>query len=291
MTSLRTITAIFLLLCLSSASASFWVSEFTGSADAYRIERDGERILLQQLMLLQAGDTIHVDDDAAELIVINEHNESIALTRKVPPFVVPESAAPPSLLVNIGNWMTSWWHTRANQSSSTLVAVSKGMLDPTALVAVPGENFLLNGRREIFVAWAGGSSPFEVQLTTTSGELIAQAANITEYGVTLPQCNLDSGQRIELRITDALGLSVVPITVVDENQLPVPARSVIELEVPDAIRFGNLALILSGFENWRFEALQIAQAYRLRDLEQSLLNQAYPQFSEAELERALGDNE
>ena len=291
MTSLRTITAIFLLLCLSSASASFWVSEFTGSADAYRIERDGERILLQQLMLLQAGDTIHIDDDAAELIVINEHNESIAVTRKVSPFVVPESAAPPSLLVNIGNWMASWWQTRANQSSTTLVAVSKGMLDPTALVAVPSENFLLNGRRDIFVAWTGGSSPFDVQLTTTSGELIAQAAHITEYSVTLPQCNLDSGQRIELRITDAMGLSVVPITIVDEDQLPVPARSVIELEVPDAIRFGNLALILSGFENWRFEALQIAHANKIRDLEQSLLNQAYPQFNEAELARALGENE
>ena len=291
MTSLRTITAIFLLLCLSNASASFWVSEFTGSADGYRIERDGERILLQQLMLLQVGDTIHIDDDAAELIVINEHNESMALTRNVSPFVVPESAAPPSLLVNIGNWMTSWWQTRADQSSTTLVAVSKGMLDPTPLVAVPSENFLLNGHREIFVAWTGGGSPFDVQLTTTSGEVIAQATHITEYGVTLPPCKLDPGQRIELRITDALGLSVVPLMIVDENQLPVPARSLIELEVPDAIRFGNLALILSGFENWRFEALQIARAYKLRDLEQSLLSQAYPQFDEAELERALGNNE
>jgi len=291
MTSRRMITAIFLLLCLSSANASFWVSEFTGSADAYRIERDGERILLQQLMLLQAGDTIHVVDDAAELIVINEHNESIALTSDVSPFVVPESAAAPSLLVNIGNWITNWWQTRANQSSTTLVAVSKGMFDPTALVATPSDNLLLSGRREIFVAWTGGSSPFEVQLTTTSGELIARATQITEYGVTLPQCKLDSGQQIELRISDAAGLSVVSITVVDENQLPVPARSVIELEVPDAIRFGNLALILSGFDNWRFEALQLARAYKLRDLEQSLLNQSYPQFNEAELERAPGDSE
>lgn len=287
MTSRRTITAILLLFCSSSASAGLWVSEFTGSADNYRIERDGERIPLQQLMLLQAGDIVYVDDDAAELIVVNEHNESIALTHRVSPFVVPESAAPPSLLVNIGNWMTSWWQTRANQSSTTLVAVSKGMLDPTALVAVPSENFLLNGSRQIFVAWTGGSSPFEVQLTTTSGDVIAQATHITEYGITLPQSNLDSGQQIELRITDALGLSVVPITVVDENQLPVPARSIVELEVPDAIRFGNLALILSGFENWRFEALQLARAYKLRDLERSLLNQAYPRFDEAELERAL----
>ena len=291
MTSLRTISAIFLLLCLSSASASFWVSEFTGSADSYRIERGGERILLQQLMLLQAGDTIHVDVDAAELIVINEHNDSIALTREASPFVVPESAAPPSLLVNIGNWMTRWWETRANQSSTTLVAVSKGMLDPTAIVAMPSENLLLDGRREIFVTWTGGSPPFEVQLTTTSGELIAQATHVTEYGVTLPQCNLESGQRIELQITDVMGRSVVPITVVDENQLPAPARPVIELDVPDAIRFGNLALILSGFDNWRFEALQIARTYKLRDLEQRLRNQAYPQFNEAELERALGDNE
>lgn len=290
MKSLRTITALFLLLCWSGANASFWVSEFTGSADDYRIERGGEKIALQQLMLLQAGDIIHVDDEAAELFVINERNESIAVTSKVSPFVVPDSAAAPSLLVNIGNWMTSWWKTRANQSSTTLVAVSKGMLDPTALVAVASENFLLHGRRDIFVAWSGGNSPFEVQLTTTSGEAIAQASGITEYGVTLSRCNLESGQRLELRITDAFGLSVIPITVVDKNQLPTAARSIIELEVPDAIRLGNLALLLSGFEDWRFEALQLAHANKIGDLEQSLLNQVYPEFDEAELAQALSEN-
>ena len=291
MPSLRATTTLLILLGTSSASASYWVSEFTGSAESYRIERAGEEILLQQLMLLQTGDTVHIDDAGAELVVINEHSEHIALTHKVSPFVVPESAAAPSLLANIGNWIGSWWATRAQQSSTTLVAVSKGMLDPTALVAVQSENWLLPGRREIFIAWSGGSSPFDVKLTTPSGDIIAQATHITEYSVTQPQCNLDSGQRIELQITDTMGHSVIPITVVDENQLPVPARSIIELEVPDAIRFGNLALILSGFENWRFEALQLARAYKLRNLEHSLLNQAYPQFNETELERTLGDNE
>jgi len=291
MPSLRATATLLMLLGSPSASASYWVGEFTGSAENYRIERAGEEILLQQLMLLQTGDTVHIDDADAELVVINERNEHIALTNKVSPFVVPESAAAPSLLVNVGNWIESWWATRAKQSSTTLVAVSKGLFDPAALVAVQGENLLLPGRREIFIAWTGGSPPFDVTLTTPSGEIIAQVTHITEYDVTLPQRNFDSGQRIELQITDGMGHSVVPITVVDENQLPVPARAIIELEVPDAIRFGNLALILSGFENWRFEALQVARVYKLRDLEHSLLNQAYPQFDEAELERALGDNE
>ncbi len=283
----RATIVILLATAVSTVHGSYWVSEFTESPDSYRIARSSGTIPLEQLMLLETGDIIHVSDRFAMLVVINEQNERIAVTQDNSPFVVPESEAPPTLLINIRNWMASWWSTRGNQSTSTTAAVSKGALEPKTPFAAYGENWLLSGSREIYVSWSGGFPPFEVQLVDSSENVVAQVTGVQNYAVALPRYELDEGSRFDLHISDGSGSSTAAITVAGKDRLPASVQSVIDLDVPDKIRFGNVALLLSVNEGWRFEALQLAHAYRLDELESRLLNGTLPQFQPDKLDLEL----
>jgi hypothetical protein len=272
----RAFSTSALLLAASISEASFWISEFTGQPADYRLERGDTTMRPAQLMLLQAGDVIFVDDEEGRIVLLNERNERIALTRIQSPFRVPESREPPGLLANIGNWVVGWWNTRASQSSVTVSAVSRGELDPTLLVAAPVGSRLLAGTRAIRVTWQGGSPPFSVQIKSVAGELLAESQNVPDYAVTLPGCLLPEGTELELLIRGAVGESTTRISVVSDAELPLSAQSVIDLDVPDEIRFGHMALLLSGYANWRFEAQQLAHTYELRELEQRLLDGGWP---------------
>jgi hypothetical protein len=284
MSTSRAIYLVCLMLAAAAAEASFWISDFTGPAENYRLKRADKVMQPEQLMLLQAGDMIFVDDEDGSMVLVNERDEHTVLTRMRSPFTVPVSREPPGLLANIGGWVVGWWSTRASQSSITVSAVSKGELDPVPRVAVRKDNRLLAGNRAVRVAWLGGSPPFAVELRTSAGELLAQVESVSGYAVTLPACELEQGTELQLNISGTLGESVFHIAVVNDDQLPPSAQSVMGLDVPEQVRFGHLAFLLSAYENWRFEAMQLAHNYQLDQLEQRLLTGDWPEMPPSEIE-------
>lgn len=279
---IRRTSTTTLLLFATAANASYWVSDFNGSAQGYRLIRYEETLVIEQLMALQPGDTIVVDDSAGRVVIIDERNQQYGLTFENTPFVVPESAPPPQLLANVRNWVASWWNTRGNQSTSTMAAISKGGLEPEILVAASGENFLLPGKSELHLVWSGGIQPFEVSLIAESGKIHGRRADVAEHSTSLPNVDLNSGQ---FRITVSAGAAKThaTLTVVGPELLPDAARAVLDLDLPDKIRFGNLAMLLSAYDNWRFEALQLARSYKLRQLESDLLTGNFPESDIGEM--------
>lgn len=271
----RTLATV-LLLSGTAAYGSFWVSEFEGSAEQYRLVRDNETIAIEQLMLLQSADTINIDNPGGRLLVVDERNERYELTAENTPFVVPESASPPQLLINVRNWVASWWNTRGKQSTSTMAAVSKGGLEPKIFVATSGENFLLSGTREIHLAWRGGIQPFDLSIVSESGKLLGRRTGISGYNASLPEVALQNGQYV-MQVVAGVAETNITLTAVSTEQLPDPAEAILNLDLPDKIRFGHLAMLLSAFSHWRFEALQIAHSYNLTQLEHDLLFGDFPE--------------
>ena len=265
-----------LLLAATGASGSYWVSDILDADAQCRVVRTDGAVAIQQLMLLQSGDTIVIDDPRARITIVNEQNEYLTLTIDNTPFVVPESDAAPRLLVNVRNWVASWWNTRGNQSTSTMAAVSKGGLTPQILVAGSRYNLLLSGTRVLQVAWSGGIEPFDVSLTTEAGELLSHRAGVTGNLLRLPEVSLQDGQ-LRLRVAAGDAASTVGLTVVGREALPAVAAAIMDLEVPDEIQFGHLAMVLSAYGQWRFEALQLADEHGLTQLALELLAGNHPE--------------
>lgn len=275
MTMTRTVATI-LLLSGTPAYGSYWVSEFEGPAEQYSVVRDNEAIAISQLMLLQSADTINIDNPGGRLLLVDERNERHVLTAENTPFDVPESKAPPQLLINVRNWVASWWNTRGNQSTSTMAAVSKGGLEPEILVATSGDNFLLSGIREIHLAWHGGIGPFDLSIVSESGELLGRRTGISSFSASLPEVALHEGQ-YNMKVAAGGAETNITLTAVGRNQLPDTAEAILNLDLPDEIRFGHLAMLLSAYSHWRFEALLLAHNYNLTQLELDLLSGNFPE--------------
>jgi hypothetical protein len=69
----------------------------------------------------------------------------------------------------------------------------------------------------------------------------------------------------------------ITLTAVDRKQLPDTAEAILNLDLPDEIRFGHLAMLLSAYSHWRFEALLLAHNYNLTQLELDLLSGNFPE--------------
>ena len=272
-----TCVTIFLLLFTKAANAGYWVSSFTESASQYRIIRESETISIEQLMLLQSGDTVIINDPDGQVVLVNERNEQRILTAGDSPFEVAESGSPPQLLINVRDWVASWWSTRGNQSTSTMAAVSKGGLEPEISGAMSGLNFLLSGPRDLHLVWSGGLPPFDVWLTSESGESMGHLTGVTDYATSLPEVDLQDGQRYFFHVTSGDADSVLDVAAVGRKQLPKSAAAILDLDVPDEVRFGYLAMLLSTQWHWRFEALQLAHEFKLSRLELDLLAGGFPE--------------
>ncbi len=270
----RTI-AIVLLLSATAANGSYWVSNFEGSADGYDVIRNNETIALEQLMLLEPGDMILIKKPGGGVLVIDEHNEHHKLTFDDTPYVVPESASPPRLLGNVRNWVASWWSTRGNQNTSSMSAVSRGGFEPTIIGAEDGDKLLLSGTRNLHLAWNGGIPPFDVTLTSESGEMLAKETDLPGYSASLPAVLLKGGQ-YHLQVAAGDAVSRITLMVTDAESLPDQAKEILKIDIPEEIRFGYIAMLLSGYADWRFEALQLAHHYELTQLELDLLADNFP---------------
>jgi hypothetical protein len=270
----RAIVTMTLFLA-TTVNASYWVSDFNGSTQQYRVIRHGEVIMIEQLMFLHDGDTIIVDNPDGRILIVDEQNRRHILTLENTPFVIPESQPPTRLLINVRNWVASWWNTRGNQSTSTLAAVSRSALEPSILVAAHDNNFILSGSREIYVVWRGGIPPFEVSLRSESGTRLEQLGKVTDFNTTFPIADLRGGH-YEITVTAGASESSFKFAAVGQEMLPGPARSVLDLDLPEEIRFGLLAMVLSGYDSWRMEALQLTHSYGMRQLELDLLSGNFP---------------
>jgi hypothetical protein len=232
-------------------------------------------------------------------VLVDDNNEYRNLARSDTPFVVPESKSPPQLLVNVRSWLSSWWSTRGNQNTSSMAAVSRGGLEPAISAPAAEINFLLSGARTLHVAWQGGIEPFEITLFSGTGEILVHEADLSGNEAILPDVILHNGQyRLQVSAGDAD--NSVALDVVEKDRLPEAAHAILNLDVPAEIGYGHVAMILSAYENWRFEAFQIANQYKLTQLTLDLRTGDFPEseFVEtnsgpdsAEVERpALQDN-
>ena len=251
------------------AQGSYWISDFNGSSAGYRVLRNDDAIAVVQLMLLQTGDRVVVDDPAGRIVVVDDRNVVHDITAATSPFVVPEYGDPPGLLTNLRDWISSWWETRGEQSTTTMAAVSKAGLEPELSAASAGPNFLRAGPRDLHVSWAGGIGPFSVELIDGSGSPIASRSGIDGRSTVLPGLDLRPGG-YRLAVAAGGAHHVADIVVVGDSELPETGRALLAQELPERLGLGYLAMFLAAYENWRFEALQLAHAYDLAELRDDL---------------------
>jgi hypothetical protein len=256
---------IFLPGLVPAANAALWVIDFEGPPSGYVIERGDVEVPLEKLTLLKGGDVITVKEAAGGITLVDQANTRHVLTAGDSPYSVPQSEPTPSLLLNVREWVESWWNTRGNQSTTTTAAVSKGGLDPVFTGAVNGQAMLLSGARRLRVSWRGGIAPFDLRLATARGETLAEVSSLDEFAAALPELSLRPGS-YTLQVSGGGAPELLALAVVDEDHLPDTARQILALDVPDEIRFGYLALYLSTEDSWRFEALQLAHRYDLEVL-------------------------
>lgn len=261
----KIIIGFFLLVLAPHVDAAFWVIDFKGPPSGYTIERGDARVPLEKLMILQGGDNVIVNDAAGEITLVDQANTHHILSASDSPFSVPKSEPSPGLLSNVREWVSSWWSTRGNQSTTTTAAVSKGGLDPVFVGNTNDMAMLLAGDRRLHVSWRGGIAPFDLRLTTATGEVIVGLSDLDDFAAELPEVSLLPGGYL-LKVSGGGPPDTHALSVVHKDRLPDTAQQILALDIPDEIRFGYLAWFLSTEDSWRFEALQLARTHNLEQL-------------------------
>jgi hypothetical protein len=229
--------------------------------DAFEIERGGRSVSSDTP--LQPCDKVHLADSAHRVrITTLKGGRNIVLSRTNPDVTI--SCDQPDLSAQAAR---VWQAVSAGPRAEVAVAAyTRG--SPLALPIFDVEkSMLLSGRRALLVAWSGGLPPYRVELRGADGNLLAQASDLRDSVVQLPEAELRPG-RYSLAVLqpNGDGLGEDRVFVVDARELPPPPPTLARAELAADERELLYIYYLEGVDDgrWAFEAMQRAQALRQR---------------------------
>ena len=280
----RTFVVIVLAGLSASAWGVYWVEQFSGRPDGYRVERSGKAIPVSPLMQLQSGDELHVLGKTGRLTLVGDNNERVVLGHGNTPFQVPTEAEPPEVTDNLVAWANDWWKGPKLKSLENVLAASRGAPPLMALATSYEANMLFIGKGSLVVRWAGGEGPFRVTLADTNEHEIAGQEEITERVVRLDGLDEDIEMKTArftgldlaagnyvFKIRDLRSVFFVDLIVVAYSEKPDFVEELVAMPAPESIRWGYVAMRLAEQPQWRFQALQIAEFWKLDALAKAIL--------------------
>jgi hypothetical protein len=261
----------FLLFFPSLSWGAYWIVDFSGTPEEYRLAREGKQIEIKLLMVLKTGDKLEINhkDKDGKLVLVREDNSRIILTNQDSPFTVSEAQEPPGIIDNLTSLFSEWKH-----GTKSIVARTRGPT-PVLLGTSDVENFIFPGTNVLVAHWRGGRPPFQIQLLDASYGVVAENTDIHAYSAQLTDLSLAPGE-YGLVVKGWKASTYTAIKVVKPEEKPQILMEIVESRSPDKVKDSFSVLALSSRQEWLFQALQLAEKNNLQDLKQDILNGNVP---------------
>ncbi|BCA54599.1 hypothetical protein W02_17390 [Nitrospira sp. KM1] len=242
-----------------------YVEQLAGNLDSFSIERAGRTLSPALLLPVQTGDRLSVRG-RGNILSLQCGNRRIRVTELESPFVVPPNATPPGflsrlgvLLLDVGGRLT----TQQAKSVTKVATSSRGHDEPLAIPLLQGRtSHLALPDKTLYVAWAGGSPPYEVRVTSVKSESrqIAALGGIED-------------QRAIVALSHSLPIGFAQVEIIDHDgstarglfevipakRLPTAEAALNDTDVPASLKqiLWMDALLKDSPAEWSFQAYQV----------------------------------
>ncbi|SEP70199.1 hypothetical protein [Nitrosomonas ureae] len=253
--------------------AAFWIDDFTGEPEEYRLVRQGNELTIEAQMLLRTGDELRVLSETGEIQLEQndpDNNKQFILTQKNGVFRVPESSTPPDIIENMIALGEKWFEKVSEEKKSTRSLTSRGGAPVLILGASDHKNYLIAGLDALTVYWSGGEPPYRVRLLDKNDNIITEQNGIQHNYITLTDITLSTGE-YGLEVLGDSSSSYIALTVVQSDQAPALYHKIHTSHVPEKVKHRYATLALASEPKWLLQSLQWAQRYGLQDFRQDIL--------------------
>ncbi|MCB1977650.1 MAG: hypothetical protein KDE66_11680 [Nitrosomonas sp.] len=253
--------------------AAFWIDEFTGDPEEYRLVRQGVELTIEAQMLLRTGDELRVLNETGELHLKQDDpgsNKLFILTRKNGEFSVPETSAPPGIIENMISLVKKWLDKASEEKKVTRAVATRG--DSPVLISGASDlkNFLFTGLDTLTLHWSGGEPPYRIRLLDEDDNVIIEQNGIQDNYITLKDIALSVGN-YGLEVFGDSSSSYIALTVVEPDQAPALYHKILASNVPEKVKQRYATFALASEPRWLFQALQWSGEYGLWDFKQNIL--------------------
>ena len=276
------IIILFSFLSFSqNVSAAVWVEQISGNPAAILIVRQGNFITAEEVMRLQPGDIIKIQDDKSTVRLMMGNGGLKTINRAQSPFTVAGGKTEGSFLANLMGEVKKMLVASADETEAVAM-MTRGRSKALEILSVGSQdNLVLTGTQRLGVSWKGGKAPYRLSLlfddedkplllkeqlagnsfTVIAGKNAGQGLASGEYQLLLEGMGGKSSASKEIEIL-----------VVEADELPEKARKLLALKLNKRLEARLLINILHKHESWRFYAHSLAVEHKL-DKERRLLVQ------------------
>lgn len=260
------LTGLFLAtLVEADGPAVGWVHDFDGKDPRiYKLMRGEERIALGYFTPIYRDDRIIVEHKTFTIRLAYDNGRVIeSVGHRDPPYVVQRTARIPDRWANIAAWAGGWFSAWQSETATVMsVHVRSGADGPISFrLFANGQARIAAGPRPLFLAWDGGSPPYEVRIRTGSAaDVLTVVGGVAEARVRTAALSIPVG-RLQVEILDRAGRRAGETAHVVERAPAEPA-DLRESGLPTPMRRALFAAWLAGRERgqWSLEAYQLAAA-------------------------------
>ena len=274
-----------LLLCFvvsQPALAVFWIEEFTGEQEEYRLIRQSKEWKVEAGMVLETGDELSVLSDTGELQILqddHEHENLFPLTRKDGSFKVPKPEAPSGEIRNMLALGKRLMTQTPEEKTATRSMKARGDGPVLILGASDLKNCLIAGFDSLLIHWSGGEPPYRIRLFDEDDNIIVEKNNIQQNNITLTDMTFPVGN-YGLEVLGNSSSSYIALAVVDPDRAPPLYNKMIASQASVKVKQRYAALMLATRPQWLFQTLQMAERYGLPNLKQNILNGFAPDLDD-----------
>ncbi|MCF6199173.1 MAG: hypothetical protein L3J67_07215 [Hyphomicrobiaceae bacterium] len=256
-----------------NSAAAVWVEQISGNPAAILIVRQGNFIKAEEVMRLQPGDIIKIQDDTSAIRLMMGNGGLKTINKAHSPFTLAGGQAKGSFLANLMGEVKKMLVASSDQTEAVAMMTRGRSKQLRLLAANPEDNLVLEGTRQIGVGWTGGKAPYRLSLLEAEEDqplwghegLPGNSFTITADKTT--QQGLAAGEYLLLlestgsKTSDSKELELL---VVGMDELPEKARKLLTLKLDKRLEARLLINILVTYENWRFYAHSLAIAHKLK---------------------------
>lgn len=272
---LRWLILVTCLMVPQCVGAAFWIDDFSGATEDFRLIRQGKEYKIETQMLLKTGDELNVLSKTGMLHLVRDDNSKLVLTRQNTPFKIPVSEPPPGIMDNIAALVSRWRTQSSEENVKTVTLAFRGDTPLLTSGASVLGNYLMAGLDSLVVYWSGGEPPYHVRLLDEDENTIIEKTNIQQNNVTLTNIAMPSGN-YGIEILDEISSTSISLIAVEPHEAPPLFNKILESHAPSKIKQYYATMVLASQPTWLFQALQLSSRYGLQHVKQNILDRHVP---------------
>ncbi len=259
---MKILTIIISILISMCAYADSQILAVQGDLSIISIKRNTRSIPVQEFLVLQEKDEIHIQEGNAIVVLDLDGLQKVNITHENSPYRIYDSVDNTSVINNGLAWLKSFYSTDKGKQPKSVS--SRGGDGPLKLIGMDLRNNVIpRSLKEITFFWARGEAPYRVKVydqSDQSDHSLVFTAEVQEREVSLPLNKLPGSNyvfEVSHQLDNAGSADHQNFTLVKDEDISEDVSSLIRALGNESNQ--QTVAVLSTLPEWQFYALQLAK--------------------------------